>query len=551
MTKPLIIQSDRTVLVEVENSAYPEVREFLGVFAELIKSPEYIHTYEISPISLWNAASCGVTADEVIVFLKKYSKYPVPYDFVSEIQEEFSNFGKVLMKKDAQGLFLEVACDETYRRLIFFEELGQYIRLRQEGRIYIEDSARGDVKQLLIDIGLPVKDVAGYSAGEPLNIDIDETHLQIRHYQDDAISIFHAEGSPEGGSGVIVMPCGAGKTIVGIGAMTRIKMNTLILTTNTTALKQWKREIVDKTTLTEDQVGEYSGDKKEIRPVTIATYQIITYRKSKDDDFKYFEIFNARNWGFIVYDEVHLLPAPVFRAVSSLQAKRRLGLTATLVREDGKEKDVFALIGPKKYDIPWKDLEKSGFIAEARCVEIRVPLAESLKTEYAVSDKRQAFRIASENPLKMNVVSELLKKHKQDNVIIIGQYLKQLKKVASMFDIPVISGATPQQERDRLYNSFKNGTIRRLAVSKVANFAVDLPDANVAVQISGTFGSRQEEAQRLGRVLRPKDHCNQAVFYSLVSEKTIEVRFSRNRQIFLSEQGYRYVIENGEKYGVL
>ena len=332
--------------------------------------------------------------------------------------------------------------------------------------------------------------------------------------------------------------------------MERVRMHTLILTTNTTALKQWKREIVERTNLSEEQVGEYSGEKKDIQPVTVATYQILTYRRSRSDPFKYFAIFDSSNWGLIIYDEVHLLPAPVFRAVSSLQAKRRLGLTATLVREDGNEHDVFSLIGPKKYDVPWKDLERQGFIAEAICMEIRVPLAESVSYSYSMADNRKAFRIASENPLKLPVVEHLLDRHRDDHVLIIGQYLKQLKEIGTRFKIPIITGSTPQRERDVLFQQFKSGEITRLVVSKVANFAVDLPDASIAIQLSGTFGSRQEEAQRLGRVLRPKGDDNSALFYTLVTDRTVEVNFARNRQIFLTEQGYRYLIENGEAHGL-
>jgi len=551
MNKPLIIQSDRTILVEVNNPAYLEVREFLGVFSEMVKSPEHIHTYRITSISLWNAASCNINIEKIIVFLKKFSKYPIPHSFIVDIEEEFSAFGKVILAKDSTGLFLKASDSETHTKLIFYEGIGEFVTQVKNDKIYISTIHRGNVKQKLIEIGLPVKDVAGYLAGTALDIKIDPNNLTLRPYQEEAVSIFHANGNIEGGSGVIVMPCGAGKTIVGIAIMSLLKMNTLILTTNTTALKQWKREVVEKTLLTEDSIGEYSGNNKDIKPITVATYQIVTYRKSKKDPFKYFEIFDANNWGLIIYDEVHLLPAPIFRAVSSLQSRRRLGLTATLVREDGKEKDVFALIGPKKYDIPWKELEKIGFIAEATCIEVRIPLCETSKMDYSLSNNRTAFRVASENPHKLKVVKHLINKHDNDNILIIGQYLKQLKQISSMFNISIITGSTPQHLRDKLFADFKSGKINKLAVSKVANFAVDLPDANIAIQISGTFGSRQEEAQRLGRILRPKGDENKCIFYTLVTDKTIEVNFARNRQIFLSEQGYRYSIENGEKYGIL
>jgi len=550
MDKPLIIQSDRTVLVEVENPAYAEVRDFLGVFSEVVKSPEYIHTYRITPISLWNAASLGFTFDRIQSFLKQYAKYPMSHSLLQELSDEFNAFGKVTLRPGEAGPWLDIPDPAVYKRVVFYDPLGKHVTSVQDGRIYIDPASRGDVKQLLMTLGLPVRDVAGYTAGDPLDMRINRKTLSLRPYQLEAVDIFHANGTEEGGSGVIVMPCGAGKTIVGIGVMERVRMHTLILTTNTTALKQWKREIVERTNLSEEQVGEYSGEKKDIQPVTVATYQILTYRRSRSDPFKYFAIFDSSNWGLIIYDEVHLLPAPVFRAVSSLQAKRRLGLTATLVREDGNEHDVFSLIGPKKYDVPWKDLERQGFIAEAICMEIRVPLAESVSYSYSMADNRKAFRIASENPLKLPVVEHLLERHRDDHVLIIGQYLKQLKEIGTRFKIPIITGSTPQRERDILFQQFKSGEITRLVVSKVANFAVDLPDASIAIQLSGTFGSRQEEAQRLGRVLRPKGDDNSALFYTLVTDRTVEVNFARNRQIFLTEQGYRYLIENGEAHGL-
>ncbi len=550
MEKPLIIQSDRTILAEVQHPAYPNIRGVLGSFSEMVKSPEYIHTYRITPISLWNAAACGIRYEKIIAFLREWSKYPISRTLIQEIEEEYHAFGKIILKRDESGFFLEIGDSDVFRRVRYFEPMATLITRVTDPRIYVDPASRGSVKQVLMELGFPARDIAGYEAGDPLDIEIDPNRLQLRPYQETAVNIFHAEGAAEGGSGVIVMPCGAGKTIVGIGIMAKVKTNTLVLTTNTTALRQWKRELLERTNLREEQIGEYSGENKNVQPVTVATYQILTYRKSRNDNFKYFEIFDSRNWGLIIYDEVHLLPAPVFRAVSSLQAKRRLGLTATLVREDGNEKDVFALIGPKKYDVPWKDLERQGFIAAAKCVEIRVPLAESVSYDYSMANNRQSFRIASENPMKLPVVAFLLEKHKKDNVLIIGQYLKQLKEISRRFSIPIITGSTPQKERDKIFNAFKKGETRQLAVSKVANFAVDLPDANVAIQISGTFGSRQEEAQRLGRILRPKGGSNEALFYTLVTDRSVEVKFARNRQIFLSEQGYRYSIEHGESYGL-
>jgi DNA excision repair protein ERCC-3 len=406
------------------------------------------------------------------------------------------------------------------------------------------------VKLQLIRLGHPVQDMAGYKPGDPLPFELSPITKQngkpfgLRHYQQAAVDVFHAGGGPDGGAGVLVLPCGAGKTVIGIGCMGSLQTHTLVLTTNGTAVKQWKQELLDKTTLTEDQVGLYTGDTKEIKPVTIATYQILTYRRSKTGPFEHFTLFEAANWGLVIYDEVHMLPAPVFRAVAELQAKRRLGLTATLVREDGKEEDVFSLIGPKRVDVPWKMLEKDGFIATAHCLEIRVPLPMDERMEYAVADQRQRFRIASENSMKMVVMDELLAGHPKDNILIIGQYLEQLRIIGERLGVPVLTGQTPEKERESLFKQFREGSLRVLIVSKVANFAIDLPDASVAIQVSGTFGSRQEEAQRLGRILRPKGERNVSYFYSLISSETTEQEFARNRQLFLTEQGYRYMIES-------
>ncbi|MDX1971211.1 MAG: DEAD/DEAH box helicase, partial [Candidatus Sumerlaeia bacterium] len=419
--------------------------------------------------------------------------------------------------------------------------------------IRVDDENRGLLKQALIKEKLPVEDLAGYTEGEALDVDLGSKlpsgkPFGLREYQSDAVDIFYASGGVRGGSGVLVLPCGAGKTVIGIAAMSKVKQKTLILTTNITALRQWRQEIITKTTLTADQVGEYSGEVKEIRPVTVSSYQLLTYRKSKDGEFAHMDLFNSENWGLIIYDEVHMLPAPVFRSVANIQARRRLGLTATLVREDGAEDDVFSLIGPKKFDMPWKLLESQGWIATANCIEIRIPLEKKLQVEYSVADQREQFRLASENPAKLAVIHDLLEKHKGDNVLIIGQYIEQLELLSREFNAPVITGKTPNKEREVLYQKFKTKEITLLIVSKVANFAIDLPDANVAIQVSGTFGSRQEEAQRLGRVLRPKGEGieNIAHFYSIVSHNTKEQEFAQNRQMFLTQQGYNYQIEYAE-----
>ncbi len=549
---PLIVQSDRTLLLEVAHPAFEQVRDELARFAELVKSPEHIHTYRITPLSLWNASASGVACGEMIDTLNRWSKYPVPQNLLQEIEDHGTRYGKLrLVRKgerlalemDDRGLFWELENQRSLQGLL----AESYI----DGKgIFLQDGMRGEAKLQLIRLGHPVQDMAGYKPGDPLPFEVAEVMkangrpFGLRPYQKAAADVFHAGGGPEGGAGVLVLPCGAGKTIIGIGCMAKLQTHTLVLTTNGTAVKQWKQELLDKTTLTADQVGLYTGDVKEIKPVTIATYQILTYRKSKDGIFEHFKLFEAANWGLVIYDEVHMLPAPVFRAVAELQAKRRLGLTATLVREDGKEEDVFSLIGPKRVDVPWKMLEKEGFIATAHCLEIRVPLPSDERMQYAVADQRLRFRIASENSLKLVVVDELLAGHPKDSILVIGQYLEQLRILGKRLKAPVLTGQTPEKEREELYRKFRAGELRILIVSKVANFAIDLPDASVAVQVSGTFGSRQEEAQRLGRILRPKGERNISYFYSLISRDTTEQEFARNRQLFLTEQGYRYLIES-------
>lgn len=547
---PLIIQSDLSVLVEVNNPNYEAARNRLVRFAELEKSPEHIHTYRVTPLSLWNAAASGLLADDILNTLQTHSKYAIPQNVDVEIREAIARYGKVVL--DRVGDALELSSEDRYiiAEICRHKSVIPYIEVQIDAhRVRVRSLYRGHLKQALTRLGFPVKDKAGYLPGAPLGIRCRDTAksgrpFHLRDYQREAADIFHAGGGPEGGSGAVVLPCGAGKTIVGIAAMERLQCETLILTTNITASRQWKAELIDKTDLSEDQIGEYSGERKEIRPVTIATYNILTYRKSKDSDFPHFGIFNQGNWGLIIYDEVHLLPAPVFRFTAELQSRRRLGLTATLVREDGLETDVFSLIGPKRYDVPWRELESKGWIATAECCEIRLPLPQDLRLDYAVAGARAKFRIASENPLKTHMVKHLIQKHKRDQILIIGQYIDQLETLASDLRAPLIMGKTPSEERDRLYREFRQGKRNMLVVSKVANFAIDLPDASVAIQISGTFGSRQEEAQRLGRILRPKSDGGIAHFYTLVTRDTREQEFARNRQTFLTEQGYRYTIRD-------
>lgn len=545
---PLIVQGDSTLLLEVNNPLYKDARDGITAFAHLEKSPEYIHTYAITPLSLWNAAALGWSPEGVITNLEQFSKYPLPHNVIQDIHELMGRFGKLTLDNVNNKLVLHSEDKEFLSQLSAHPKLSSLLgTLTDEGTIEVYPQYRGIVKQLLIALGYPVHDRAGYVDGEPFDIPLKETcsdgsRFTIREYQSMAAESFTGSKGLPGGSGVIVLPCGAGKTIVGLVAMSLLNRKTLILVTNITAAHQWIREILNRTHVKEDDVGEYSGESKEIKPITLATYQILTYRKKKTDAFVHFDIFNRENWGLIIYDEVHLLPAPVFKFTAEIQARRRLGLTATLIREDGHEKDVFTLIGPKKYDVPWKVLEKQGWIATARCIEIRVDLPHSEKMRYLSLSPKQQIRLAYENPYKIPVARELLQRHKDDKVLILGQYISQIEIFGREFGAPIITGATPNLKRDELYDKFRFGEIKILVLSKVGNFAIDLPDANVAIQISGTFGSRQEEAQRLGRILRPKKDEKQATFYSIVTRETRELDFAMKRQLFLTEQGYPYEI---------
>lgn len=551
---PLIIQSDRTLLLEVANPLFEEVRDAISPFADLLKSPEYIHTYRITPLSLWNAASVGLTADEIIATLERYAKYGVPEMIRKEITETIRRYGILKLISQDGKLFLTTEDPLTLKEVWGYRSIRKLFPNPPDSdfhRLEVPLGMRGIVKVELIQLGFPVQDLAGYTEGAPLSFSLRKITrsgrpFSLRDYQVDAVEAFYSKGSAYGGSGVLVLPCGAGKTIIGLAVMEKIGMETLILTTNGTSVKQWIREILDKTSLDEEMVGEYTGEKKEIRPVTVATYQILTYRPDREkEEYPHLELFNRRNWGLVIYDEVHLLPAPVFRITADIQAKRRLGLTATLVREDGREEDVFSLIGAKKADVPWKDLEKEGWIAEASCIEIRVPMPQEIRENYVVAGSREKYRIAAENPEKLRILERLLEMHREDQVLIIGQYIRQLEEIAKRYGAPLITGKTSQEEREELYEAFRKGKINRIVVSKVANFAIDLPDANVAIQVSGTFGSRQEEAQRLGRILRPKEKENRAYFYTLVTRDSKDQEFSLNRQLFLVEQGYHYEILDG------
>ncbi|MFM7150364.1 MAG: DNA repair helicase XPB [Gemmataceae bacterium] len=556
-TNPLIVQGDRSILVEVDNPKYAEARDALAPFAELEKSPEHIHTYRLSPLSLWNAAAAGHSAAAMIEVLSKYSKFPLPPNLGPDITEIVSRYGRVRLEKhEMEGHEpppLRLVCPDPplLEELARQPKIKTYLGERLDKTSFLIDPAfRGVLKQALIAVGYPAEDIAGYTEGEFLklnqrNLCVSGVPFVVRDYQREAGDIFYAGGDVRGGSGVIVLPCGAGKTIVGIVAMTLVQRKTLVLTTGITSVKQWRREILDKTDLQEDQIAEYTGETKNIAPVTLATYQILTHRNDKTEEFPHFDLFNKQDWGLIIYDEVHLLPAPVFRVTAQIQARRRLGLTATLVREDGREADVFSLIGPKKYDVPWRELESRGWIAEATCCEVRIALPDETRMEYAVAEWRNKYRLASENSAKDDIVAALLHRYRDSRVLIIGQYLKQLRQMAKRFDLPLITGQTSNAEREELYRKFRLGEVRHIILSKVGNFALDLPDANVLIQVSGTFGSRQEEAQRLGRILRPKTGGEVAHFYTVVTRDTREQDFAHHRQLFLTEQGYSYQIIDG------
>lgn len=540
----IIIQSDLTILLETDHPLYEEARDALSGFAEMVKSPEYIHTYKLTQLSLWNAASSGLKPEQVIEELRRFAKHEPPQIVVSRILDWGKRYGRV--KLLIENAIFVLRCDDKYvaAELENKKAVAKYLIKRLDAVTFEADiTYRGHIKQALILAEYPAEDLAGYRKAAALAFELRNTTLSgqpftLRPYQSEAADLFHANGEVRGGHGVIVLPCGAGKTIVGMAAIEKLQTETLILTTAITAVRQWISELLDKTTLTDDQIGEYSGDKKEIKPITVSTYQILGASE------KHRELLDSRKWGLIVYDEVHTLPAPVFRMTAELQSKRRLGLTATLIREDGLQSDVFTLIGPKRYEVPWKVLEKSGYIAKAECFEVRVPLAESARMDYAVADKRQKFRIAAENPNKFQFLQRLLKEHSGRHIMIIGLYISQLTKIAELLNAPIITGKTKNSKRDELYQQFRDGEFPVIIVSKVANYAIDLPDANVAIEISGTFGSRQEEAQRLGRILRPKLGENRAWFYTLVTSDTVEEGFAAHRQLFLAEQGYPYSVVN-------
>ena len=540
--KPLMVQSDKTMLLDVHSPSFEECRNDIIAFADLVKSPEHIHTYTLSPLTLWNAVSSGLDSNEIISRLKKWSRYEIDERVIFFIEDTASRYGEfILTEEDQDNLRLSVKRERFFLTLLSEPTLKKYLKKGEGNYFLISKLDRGTVKAKMVKMGFPVDDKIPLKKGSKLEFELKDS-VEIRDYQKESVDAFLSSG----GYGTIVLPCGSGKTIVGIETAVTLKTNTLILCPNVSSVHQWIRELLDKTTLAPDQIGEYSGETKTIKPVTVCTYQVLTYRtKSLDKEetepvYPHFSIFSENNWGLVIYDEVHMLPAPVFRITAELQSIYRLGLTATLIREDGREDEVFSLVGPKRFDTPWAELTQKGFIAKAYCHEVRIPLPHTLELEYALAPKKEKYRIASQNPLKIKVAEAILKKHEGESILIIGQYLEQLQVFRDHFGYPIITGTTSNKKRDELYDKFRSGEEKVMIVSKVANFAVDLPDASVAIEISGSFGSRQEEAQRLGRILRPK--ARDSHFYTIVTEYSQEEEFASNRQKFLSEQGYSYSI---------
>lgn len=540
------MQSDKSLLLEVDHPQAAECRKAIAPFAELERSPEHIHTYRLTPLGLWNARAAGHDAEQVVDTLLTWSRYPVPHALLVDVAETMARYGRLRLEKHpVHGLVLASSDRPVLEEVLRAKKVAGMLGARlDDDTVAVHPSERGNLKQALLKLGWPAEDYAGYVDGEAHAIALAEDDWTLRDYQRDA-----AESFWHGGSGVVVLPCGAGKTLVGAAAMAHAQATTLILVTNTVSARQWKDELVRRTSLTEDEIGEYSGTVKEIRPVTIATYQVITTKRK--GVYPHLELFDARDWGLIVYDEVHLLPAPIFRMTADLQARRRIGLTATLVREDGREGDVFSLIGPKRYDAPWKDIEAQGWIAPADCIEVRVSLPEASRMSYATADPEERYRLAACTPEKLGVVRDLVTRHAGQPTLVIGQYLEQLAELGEALDAPIITGQTTVKERQRLFDAFRSGEIGLLVVSKVANFSIDLPTAEVAIQVSGSFGSRQEEAQRLGRLLRPGPpgpggERKVAHFYTVVARDTVDAEFAQNRQRFLAEQGYAYRIIDAE-----
>jgi DNA excision repair protein ERCC-3 len=538
---PLIVQSDKTLLLEIDHELADECRHAIAPFAELERAPEHIHTYRVTPLGLWNARAAGHDAEQVVDTLLKFSRYAVPHALLVDVAETMARYGRLqLLAHPTHGLVLQTTDRPVLEEVLRSKKVQPLVGARIDpDTVAVHPSERGHIKQVLLKLGWPAEDFAGYVDGEAHPIVLDESGWTLRDYQRQA-----AENFFHGGSGVVVLPCGAGKTIVGAAAMAMAEATTLILVTNTVAARQWRDELLRRTSLTEDEIGEYSGAKKEIRPITIATYQVMTTKRK--GVYAHLELFDARDWGLILYDEVHLLPAPIFRFTADIQARRRLGLTATLVREDGREGDVFSLIGPKRFDAPWKEIEAQGYIAPAECVEVRVTLPDRERLAYATAEPEERYRLCSTSTEKSRVVERLVAQHRGEPTLVIGQYIDQIDELAGRLDVPVVKGETTVKERERLFNAFRAGEITTLVVSKVANFSIDLPEASVAIQVSGAFGSRQEEAQRLGRILRPKGDGRAARFYTIVARDTVDQDFAQHRQRFLAEQGYSYTITDAD-----
>jgi DNA excision repair protein ERCC-3 len=538
---PLIVQSDKTLLLEIDHELAAECRHAIAPFAELERAPEHIHTYRVTPLGLWNARAAGHDAEQVVDTLLKFSRYAVPHALLVDVAETMARYGRLqLLAHPTHGLVLQTTDRPVLEEVLRSKKVQPLVGARIDpDTVAVHPSERGHIKQVLLKLGWPAEDFAGYVDGEAHPIALDESGWTLRDYQRQA-----AENFFHGGSGVVVLPCGAGKTIVGAAAMAMAEATTLILVTNTVAARQWRDELLRRTSLTEDEIGEYSGAKKEIRPITIATYQVMTTKRK--GVYAHLELFDARDWGLILYDEVHLLPAPIFRFTADIQARRRLGLTATLVREDGREGDVFSLIGPKRFDAPWKEIEAQGYIAPAECVEVRVTLPDRERLAYATAEPEERYRLCSTSTEKSRVVERLVAQHRGEPTLVIGQYIDQIDELAGRLDVPVVKGETTVKERERLFNAFRAGEITTLVVSKVANFSIDLPEASVAIQVSGAFGSRQEEAQRLGRILRPKGDGRAARFYTIVARDTVDQDFAQHRQRFLAEQGYSYTITDAD-----
>ncbi len=545
--KPLVIQSDNTIMFHVDYDCFKQVREFISKFTVAVKTPEHIHIYKIDAVSLWNASVLGYSEESIIDWLKKYSQFALPSSVEYFIKNQIWKYWKIKLEvfNENNNLFLINFTDRIiFREVTKLQKFYDFVFEEfDENSFFIKKEFRWKIKAYLIELGFPVEDLIWYDSWEVLKIE-KKWDWDFRDYQKEAIDSFYWSWKEDFWAWVIVLACWWWKTIVWIWCLLQAQTKTLIVTTTANAVYQFRNEILNKTNLTEEQIWIFVGKDKEIKDVTITTYSMLTFRNHKTKEFKYTDIFDKNNWGLLIYDEVHMLPAPVFSFSTSLQAKRRLGLTATLVREDNKENMIFGLIWPKRYDMPWKDLECIWFIAKVKCIEKRVSLSSSIIDNYYDADsKRTRFKIAASNPEKIEEVKKLIIKHKKDKILIIWEYLEQLDQINEQIWVEIITWKIKPEKREEIFNKFRNWEINILLLSRVANFAIDLPDANVLIQVSWLYGSRQEEAQRLWRILRPKKWNNTATFYSLVTKDSVEVEYAEKRQVFLLEQGYEYDIE--------